>query len=259
MKRFVALAAVLTIAGAAQAELMGRAELISSNVATFDPSIFAPGPNVDVYHVIVDNGFAADVTSVELLLPGQWLNLNASDLTFKNGTGLPTLGPNLVAESFFVVPEGRTPAQILPVNVEDSDTTLGAAYTLQGGGVFVPASGSAVLAVLSVPTGAAVDQLAFSGAGVVSGAREVINFIPEPTAAVLAGLALVDGRGRHTDGDAGDETDDETEHDPSLAGTLRCCSTDPRVRPLDARGDGVKPLLQSLPPRRAQNRVRPRR
>ena len=193
-----ALALSASAATPARAVLATALMQVETNVPTFDPVAFGPGPNIDVYHFVLKNFFDSPVTSVQANLPGEWVNRNVPELTFKNGVGLPALGPNLVAETFFVVPDGRTPAQILPVNVVDNSTALAAFYTLQGGGVFVPARGNAVVAVLSTPTGVSPDPSFFSIAAVVDGQLERPLPWPEPSTGLLAacGAALAATRRR---------------------------------------------------------------
>lgn len=191
MTRFFALAAILAVATVATAApLTTKLIKAQTNVATFDPNTFGPGPNIDVYHLEVTNPNSILADSIGLSLTGEFQNFAAAPLTFKNNTSLPTLGPNTVAETFFVVPN---PATILGVNTVDSSTALASNFTAQGGGNFVAAGGSSILAVLSVPAGSLEPSMqGWTGNAAVGGVLEDIQFgIPEPTTCVLAGLALV--------------------------------------------------------------------
>jgi hypothetical protein len=198
MTRFFALVAVLAVSTAANAAtLTGSVVKAQTNVVTFDPNTFGPGPNVDVYHVVVENPNAILADSIGLSLTGEFQNFASAPLTFKANTSLPTLGPNTVAETFFVVPN---PATILGVNTVDSSTALASNFTSQGGGNFIAAGGSSILAVLSVPTGSpALTGAGWTGNAAVGGVLETISFapvIPEPTTCVLAGLALAGAAAR---------------------------------------------------------------
>jgi hypothetical protein len=198
MTRFFALVAVLAVSAAATAApLRGSLVKSESNVATFDPNIFAPGPAIDIYHVVIENPNASATTSVGLTLDGSFINLGAPAVSFRNSAALPTLGPNKVAESFFVIPADKTTAQVLAVNTEDTAGVLSTSFTIQGGANLIPAGGSSILAVLSVAAGSPEpSQLNWTGNGAVNGVLEAIQFIPEPTTCVLAGLALVGAAAR---------------------------------------------------------------
>lgn len=184
MTRFFALVAVLAVSSVASAvALDGRYELRTADIPTFDPVEFAPGPNVDVYDVIVSNSNDGDATSLELALIGDFQNFGTR--TFNPDGELQMLGPNTVADSFFVV------ANELAVEPVDQDGVLSASYTISGGGVLVPAGGEALVAVVTVPTGVSIEAALSGGRAAIGGAFEAVQFIPEPSTAILAGLALV--------------------------------------------------------------------
>lgn len=195
MIRLIALIALLSSGALATAAPL-RPSLIrdSTDVATFDPRIFAPGPNVDVYHLVVENPNPHPVTSLSLSLTsdGAFINQGVPNLSFRNSVRSPLLGPNVVAESYFVIPSNLSTALVLAVNTVDTADLLATNYAIQGGAELIPAGGSSVVAVLSIVTGSAVpDMSGWMGQAVINGVLERIAFIPEPTTGVLAGLALV--------------------------------------------------------------------
>jgi hypothetical protein len=194
MLRRLAVVVALCCSGVADAAaLHPHRVLAASNVATFDPNIFGPGPAVDVYHLIVENPNAFPATSLALNLTGPFVNLGAPAVSFRNSAELPALGPNKVAESFFVIPTDKTIAQVLAVNTQDSNGVLSTSFTIQGGANLIPAGGSSVVAVLSIPVGSSLpSRFSWSGEAVVNGVLQRIEFRgPEPTSCVLAGLALM--------------------------------------------------------------------
>ena len=187
MKNVLAIAIVFAATSAFAAPLSGSLTTLALGVAATDPTTFAPVA-ADFYAVTVDNPNAADATSITLSLPH---TAAAIGLQTRDGAAVPpTGGPFTFADSFFVSPTG-TATDLLGVAQTDSAVLLEGSYTIAGGGVFVLAGGSADLAVLAVPAGTPVDPLALSGEAAVGGVLEPINFIPEPSTALLAGLALV--------------------------------------------------------------------
>lgn len=174
--------------------LAGSAILRSSNIETFDPSTFGPGPNIDVYELIVSNHNDGDVTSIELDLCFAAGTLqNFGNRTFSSDSVLPLLGPNTVADSYLVV------SNELAVDVVDTDSRLRAAYTTSDGGVLVPANSEALVAVLSIPAGASINLLRNPwGRAAIDGQFENIGYlidafdhcVPEPSTALLLLLAL---------------------------------------------------------------------
>lgn len=192
MHRFFSLLAILSLPNCADAAQLSPMLLkAESNVVTFDPFVFGPGPTVDVYHFVVGN-YANDfpATSLSIDLRGSFINMNTSPISFKSNNSLPTLGgPNTVADTYFVVPDA---SKVLAVRTIDSSTQLASSYTTQGGATLIPARGEAVVAVLSVLAGSAPPRFPYlPGYAVVNGALERIAALPEPTTCVLAGLALV--------------------------------------------------------------------
>lgn len=188
MKNVLAVALCFVATAALAAPLAGSVALVQSGVDTFDPGTFLPGTIVDVYEVTVENPNAGDATSLEFAFPGDWVNNQSGGLTFQDSNALPVLGPYTVADTFFVLPTGTSD---LAVDIVDDNTMLQASYTVEGEVALVPAGGSVVVAVLSVPTGGEVDAASFVGAAAIGGELEEVLFIPEPSTALLAGLALV--------------------------------------------------------------------
>lgn len=195
--RVLALAVLLSSSSVASAaRLYTTFVKAESDVATFDPTIFGPGPVIDVYHLQVTNPNAYPATSLSLSLssPRSFINLNSSALTFKANANLPALGPFKVAESFFVVPN---PATILAVGTSDTSDLLASSYTSAGGATFIPAGGTSVVAVLSVAAGSGLptNYVNWGGTAAVNGVLEDVGILtppfPEPTSGVLAGLGLL--------------------------------------------------------------------
>ena len=184
---------VLSIATttASAAVLPATIVLAQSNIETFDPRTFTAGPNVDNYHVLVSNPNDGNVTSLELNFPGTFQNFNYSPLSFRDDTRWPTLGPNEVAESFFLLPPGSNGTQ-LAVGTIDDETGLFSSYTLPGDTPLIQASSpGTVVAVLAVLTGTVPDATRFSGRAAIDGAFHDIRFpVPEPTTAFLALLGV---------------------------------------------------------------------
>lgn len=191
MLRLFSVMAILSLSSGADAASL-TTELIKakSNVVTFDPNTFSPGPNVDVYHFVVGNhNNAFPATSLSFDLRGSFVNMNTSPVSFKSNNPLPNLGPNTVAETYFVVPD---PSKILAVGTIDNNNQLASSYTTQGGAALIPARGEAVVAVLSVAAGSPTPMIPFlAGYAAVNGVLEKIGGFPEPTTGVLAGLGLL--------------------------------------------------------------------
>ena len=193
----------LTAPTASAANLFASFDLVETNIATFDSVTFSAGPNVDVYHFSICNSFVNDVTAFELSLSGPFVNQNPSAaLTFQAGTDLPMLGPHVVAESFFVLPEGFSANDVLAVNTTDGNGLLASTYTLPGTISLADAGERTVVAVLSVPTGPLLDAFNNStGRGAVYGqfegifALEPLNSLPEgclpePSTALLCLIGM---------------------------------------------------------------------
>lgn len=147
----------------------------------------------DVYEFVVTNFNGTAASSVELQLDGDFLNLG--DTTFKVGAENPMIFGFEAPDSFFVLPDGVDPADVLAVNVEDSSTRLAASYTIAGGAELIPANGSVTLATLSTPAGAEpsirfIPGRAFFGVSFV-GRICFPTCIPEPSAGVMACAAIL--------------------------------------------------------------------
>jgi hypothetical protein len=202
MVRLIALLSILSCGGAAcAAPITATLVVAAANVATFDPNLFAPGPAVDVYNLVAANPNPYPVSSIGLSLNGDFINLGLPSMAFKAGAELPTLGPNKVAETFFVVPD---PSKVLAVGTIDSNGSLASNYTTQGGATLIPAQGSSVVAVLSLAAGSPFPSMAgWTGNAAINGVLEPgwifltsLPPFPEPTSGVLAGLALVGAAAR---------------------------------------------------------------
>jgi hypothetical protein len=180
--------------------IFGSVYLAASDVATFDTSTFSPGPAVDVYHVSLCNCLSTAIGSLEARFVGDFVNNESVlGLTFKETPDLPMLGPNIIADTYFVTNEDLS--SLLALQPVDDGSTLYAAYTFAGAAEVVPVNEERVIAVLTVLAGspaltsANVDLLRTAVGGVfgpdpVFGAGP-FTCIPEPTTCVLAGLALV--------------------------------------------------------------------
>ena len=198
-----------TASTASAAALQANIILAETSVVTFDPITFSAGPTIDVYHVVVGNPNSLDVTSLELSFPGTFQNFNSSPLSFSDSSDLPMLGPNKVAESFFVIPAGFSASDVLAVNTIDDETGLSSSYTLPGSTSFIDTGGSAVVAVLSVLEGTTLSADGFNGRASVNGQFENIGGngcfyltcpcdfhpnspdCPEPSTALLIVLGIV--------------------------------------------------------------------
>jgi hypothetical protein len=192
MKSILAVVILLSMTGPATAgNLLAIVNQDSTNVPTFDPSTFMPGLNVDVYEVVVFNPNDDDATALEIALFGDFVNQGVPSIAFRrhDSDRLPWLGLNLVADTFFILPSGADFP--LAVDIVDTNAQLSASWTVAGDVALAPAAGSAIVANISVPTGVPIDMSNWSGRAVVDGRFEEIRFIPEPTSALIAGLALV--------------------------------------------------------------------
>lgn len=191
MKRSI-LPALLLIAPTAAAQDVGVCvDLVMSDVESFDPAIFGPGPRGDVYHVRLTNKGSIDVTSLELSLNGPFVNFASGNPLFRSDSDLPMLGPNTVLDTFFVA---ENP---LFVDAIDEGGVLQASFTQAGGSPLVPAGGDAVVAVLSMPVGATLDFGTWTGRAAIGGQFEEFFFldgphecVPEPSAACLLFASL---------------------------------------------------------------------
>ncbi|MEO0531213.1 MAG: hypothetical protein AAF266_11665 [Planctomycetota bacterium] len=183
MTRFViCLTAFVASAAHAQTtpDLCARLEIDRSNVETFDPATFAPGPNVDVYHLIFTNASSEPVTSMDLSLPGPFIKAPGGQ---RYWTELPfPSGPNLVARSFFLVDEMPSAGAEIPYE------GLEGRFLRE----VLPGTTSHI-AVLSVVTGFRIDTTQWSGSAMSGGAGVPIEFsavcVPEPSGVFLVGAA----------------------------------------------------------------------
>lgn len=191
MKAAVPLVALLCFApSAAIAAPIIWAELIHQGTRNTHALVFTG--QYDVYTLYAHNPTDFPATSLELTLEGSSF-LNLADRTFVAGAELPTVFGFETPDTFFVLPDGVDPADVRAVNVEDTSTRLSAAYTVAGGAELIPAMGSAPIATITVPSGTDVSNFrAVSpiGRAAVAGVLYAVWSTPEPTSAVLAGLAL---------------------------------------------------------------------
>lgn len=195
MNRFI-LIGFLCVSGVTQAEpllfppydLVGSVVNVGTNVATFDPINLVSGPAVDVYQVVVQSNLTTPISSLAIHLDGPFINGMDPPISFSDLMTLPTLGPNTVAESFITIPSGKLASDVLAVDTIDAGNVLSSSFTLVGGATLVEPQGSAVIAILSLPTGATLDTTNWR--------VNNIPFIPEPTTGVLVGHALIGAAGR---------------------------------------------------------------
>ena len=188
MKRIAAFAAVVALAASATAApLPYSLNLVASQQTT---NAFVYDGEFDVYNVEVSNPNDAPATSLELTLPLTDAINTVDNNNFSNSADLPVVFGFTAPDTFFVIPSDQLVADVLAVEVEDSDSILSAGFTVAGGAELVPAQGSAIVATIAVPTGVAVDLPVVIGEAAVGGMLEIVG-VPEPTTALLAGLSLV--------------------------------------------------------------------
>ena len=194
MKNVLAIALAFVASAAVAAPLAGSVALTQSNAPLFDFNTFS-FVNGDVYTVSVTNPAENnDVSAIGLDLPnaaGTYLN---NGNTAVNPGPLAVAGPNSVADTVFISPVPT--ADLLGAGLVDTASQFTVNYAIAGGGVFVPSGATVAVASLVVPAGsAAPDFSAFAGNVEFTlgtgQAGEPIQFIPEPSTALLAGLALV--------------------------------------------------------------------
>lgn len=193
MKRFIALAVALAVPSFAAAEAITTKLVQLKANATTNALVYAG--EFDVYSIVASNPNAAAATSLELSLGGTDM-LGLADRTFKVGANNPLVFGFEAPDSFFVLPAGVDPADVLAVNTVDTATSLATSYTVAGGAELIPAGGVDVpIVTISVPAGTAWELPEVLGRAAVSGAFESVVGatvdIPEPTTVMLAGLALV--------------------------------------------------------------------
>ena len=172
-------------------DLIGWSVLVESNLQSFDPVAFRPSVFFDVYHIVVHNPNVGGVTSLELDFSGHFLNEGSHALSFRPDSDLPRLGPNVIAESFFVLPDIFSVSDVLAIGTIDHREVLSSSYILPRGSLLDGGS-TATVAVLSVNAGYdAPDVTRFSGRAAIDGAFHDIRFpVPEPTTAFLALLGV---------------------------------------------------------------------
>ena len=193
-----ALSATVALAQPSLPLVSGSVALTQSNVSLFDFNTFA-FVNADVYTVTVENPNTSAIIAIGLDLPnaaGTYLN-NGNTAT--NPGPLVVAGMNSVADTVFISPVPT--ADLLGTGIVDTASQFTVNYAIAGGGVFVPANGgTAAVASLVVPTGATLDFTAFSGTAWFEldensmptfPGQAIFDLIPEPSTALLAGLALV--------------------------------------------------------------------
>ncbi|MEO0531212.1 MAG: hypothetical protein AAF266_11660 [Planctomycetota bacterium] len=174
------------------APLIGNLELVEEDLVTFDP-IVSPAPIIDVWHVSLTNPNLFAVDDVTMRLEGPLIDFLRPDFLYAETTDLPTLGPNPVAESFFVLPAGDP-----PVEPDVRDDWAGSNFiALPRGEVmrrrtpFMEPGETITIAVLSIPTGSTLDLSGFSGEAFFdNGTSAPIRFVPEPSTACLTVLLV---------------------------------------------------------------------
>ena len=173
-------------------DLIGWSVLVESHLESINPSAFRPSFFFDVYHVVVHNPNAGDAIALELDFPGKYFSefFQFYETAFEDGTNLPMLGPNPVAESFFVLPNGFAESDVLAIDTIDDSWVLSSSYSLPGGVSLIDGGSTATVAVLSVLTRAwwpshIPDVSLFSGRATIDGVAHDIIFVPEPSAAIL--------------------------------------------------------------------------
>lgn len=171
------------------APLVGRIVLDKSNLPTFDPSTFGPGPNIDVHHVVLTNENDEPVTSLSLRLVGDFLDRPQAG-KYRRSAILTLTGVNEIADSFFV-----TPASFLPPVMEPPGPpgvlSGGFSISAEDQGDYLPGGGSTIVAVLSVPTGTPISTVGWFGSATVQGLDAMVLFVPEPTTVWMTTALLI--------------------------------------------------------------------
>lgn len=190
MKRFFATAAILAAATAVQAQLVDiETRLVPIKTGATTNDLVTPDP-FDVWEIVATNNNAGAATSVEIDLAGDFLGFG--DTTFKAGSENPVIFGFEAPDSFFVLPAGTDPADVLAVNTTDSSTQLATSYTVAGGADLIPGGGAeTTIATISLPAGTAFELPMVYGRAAIGGVFTDIVGIPEPTSVLLAGLAMV--------------------------------------------------------------------
>lgn len=188
---FFAMAAVVGVASASQAAIIGSFELLEAGKTT--NALVYPNPfDTWTFSVLSDEG---NVTSFDIDFLGNFLNTNPPT-TIRN---LPATNPTVFGfeapETFALIPQGAAP--LLGASV-DTNARLYVSYTTAGGLVIAPNGVKTPVAFFSVPVGTQLsnETMVAGSVGVIGGVRVPITFgttpeIPEPSTIALAGLALV--------------------------------------------------------------------
>ena len=195
MKRFIATAAILAAATVSQAQLLD-VELTATPIkvgattnALITDEVF------DVWGVYANNPNAGAATSLELTFAGDFFDLGGTTfLNNQSDPGNPQVFGNEAPDALFVLPDAVDPADVLAVETTDSTSLLTSSYTVAGGADLIPGSSENVpVAVISVVSGTAFDiqDIFQEGRAAIGGEFATVVAVPEPTTALLAGLALV--------------------------------------------------------------------
>lgn len=185
MKRFLAIAMVCGMVSPSLGAAITTKLVLQKSAATTNALVY-PG-EFDVYSVVATNPNDAPATSLELNVdfPGK---LDLADRTFKAGPENPLVFGFEAPDTFFVLPAGTDPADVLAVNTIDTPTGIGSSFTVAGGAELIPALGEAPILTVSVPTGTVLELPEVLGRAAVRGQFEEVLGIPEPSAFVLAAL-----------------------------------------------------------------------
>lgn len=196
MTRFFALALIALLAAApASASVIGS---IAPAALSVDDGL---EPVADVWAFSLTNETDSDINAITLTLNAAdfgaeaWLQTdggfyNPSELTFGPGA-LPEFRGFPITDTFVVLPEGLDP---LAAVQEFGDDRINTSYTVSGG-ILVGAGETVTVAHLSVAAG--TDLMMPRDEGVTGSVVDLLSVqspivgIPEPTSAILVGLALV--------------------------------------------------------------------
>lgn len=192
MARILALGAVLACAAVSEAQLdfiYIDLQQVGEGRTTNDLVYSSP---FDVYEIVATNPNVGAVTSLEIDLAGNFLGTGLT--AFKTGAANPVIFGFEAPDSFFVLPEGTDPADVLAVNTVDTSTQLATSYTVAGGADLIPGGGvPTTIVTVSVPAGTPYDLPLFFGRAAIGGVFVDLGcgICPEPGAGVLAMLATL--------------------------------------------------------------------